>query len=679
MGKRYRYLLMILSIIVLLCLGLKFYNNIYFINEFWCASGLLMIILLSLVDQPFFSKDSNIFVNSVTACLALLLVVESEKNLLFWGLVFLTAYLLISSCALMWVRTPGLNNEIYIIQIASKLNRVIGRPNFLFSLFFLWGIHGKFFYDRELFLELVSFWLIFLAFNTNTLYNIMIKIIPALNDVSNYENNMIGENFGVQSEYIFLAKIYKSATINIKKFDKVDFIYGIDRKLHIGIVLDIYYLNQERWIKIYSIEEKDNNYNEKKDNVVYKINDRYLDCSYKNLVGLIAEESTIDRIRFEYLSLNRIEEGQLLQLGMNNEKVIYQIVNGITKTDILELKNESSKIIGEAIQLGKWDKDNKRFIKNGWVPTINTPLFLVEDIEKVNVENYDYIIGSLPQTNFPVIMNKEIAITHHTAILGITGSGKSVFARNLINQIATQNSKVIVIDITGEYIEKDKTLEPIISDEVAKEIYTLINALNKEMAEFKNNRNLVKIDNNKKIINERINNSIDDFIKSDKIKTIFTLSNIVNEVSAIDYTKWFLLSLFDYVKMNKNIPRICVVLEEAHTIVPEWNSMGIDDNSSKASINSIAQIALQGRKYNIGFIVIAQRTANVSKTVLTQCNSIITFQELDSTTLDFLSNYMGKQFISVIPTLKSQQAIAVGKAFRSNTPMIFNVPEIKEK
>ena len=213
----------------------------------------------------------------------------------------------------------------------------------------------------------------------------------------------------------------------------------------------------------------------------------------------------------------------------------------------------------------------------------------------------------------------------------------------------------------------------------AKEIYTLINALNKEMAEFKNNRNLVKIDNNKKIINERINNSIDDFIKSDKIKTIFTLSNIVNEVSAIDYTKWFLLSLFDYVKMNKNIPRICVVLEEAHTIVPEWNSMGIDDNSSKASINSIAQIALQGRKYNIGFIVIAQRTANVSKTVLTQCNSIITFQELDSTTLDFLSNYMGKQFISVIPTLKSQQAIAVGKAFRSNTPMIFNVPEIKEK
>ena len=48
----------------------------------------------------------------------------------------------------------------------------------------------------------------------------------------------------------------------------------------------------------------------------------------------------------------------------------------------------------------------------------------------------------------------------------------------------------------------------------------------------------------------------------------------------------------------------------------EISSMGVSDNASKATVNSIAQIALQGRKYNIGFIVIAQRTANVSKTVL---------------------------------------------------------------
>lgn len=98
----------------------------------------------------------------------------------------------------------------------------------------------------------------------------------------------------------------------------------------------------------------------------------------------------------------------------------------------------------------------------------------------------------------------------------------------------------------------------------------------------------------------------------------------------------------------------------------------------KATVNSIAQIALQGRKYNIGFIVIAQRTANVSKTVLTQCNSVIVFQELDRTTSDFLANYMGKSFVDILPTLKSRTAIAMGKAFRSNSPMIFEVPNINE-
>ena len=107
--------------------------------------------------------------------------------------------------------------------------------------------------------------------------------------------------------------------------------------------------------------------------------------------------------------------------------------------------------------------------------------------------------------------------------------------------------------------------------------------------------------------------------------------------------------------------------------------MGVSDNASKATVNSIAQIALQGRKYNIGFIVIAQRTANVSKTVLTQCNSVIVFQELDRTTSDFLANYMGRSFVEILPTLKNRTAIAMGKAFRSTAPMIFEVPTIIEK
>jgi uncharacterized protein len=95
-------------------------------------------------------------------------------------------------------------------------------------------------------------------------------------------------------------------------------------------------------------------------------------------------------------------------------------------------------------------------------------------------------------------------------------------------------------------------------------------------------------------------------------------------------------------------------------------------------VNSISQIALQGRKYNVGFIVVAQRTANVSKTVLTQCNTIVAFQQFDKTSSDFLLNYMGTEMVTALPALRFRQAIAVGKAFRSGVPVIFEVSEIFE-
>ena len=52
------------------------------------------------------------------------------------------------------------------------------------------------------------------------------------------------------------------------------------------------------------------------------------------------------------------------------------------------------------------------------------------------------------------------------------------------------------------------------------------------------------------------------------------------------------------------------------------------------------------------------------------------FQEFDKTSSDFLSNYLGTEYIKALPTLKFRQAIAVGKAFKSNVPMIFEVPEL---
>lgn len=136
--------------------------------------------------------------------------------------------------------------------------------------------------------------------------------------------------------------------------------------------------------------------------------------------------------------------------------------------------------------------------------------------------------------------------------------------------------------------------------------------------------------------------------------------------------------MFDLAKENSfKSKRSYIVLEEAHTLIPEWNAIGsVDEKFSRGVTNTIAQIALQGRKFNVGMMIIAQRTANVSKTILTQCNTIISFKQYDETSKDFLSNHFGTKFASNLPILKNRQAIIAGKALVSDVPILFEVPEI---
>ena len=116
-----------------------------------------------------------------------------------------------------------------------------------------------------------------------------------------------------------------------------------------------------------------------------------------------------------------------------------------------------------------------------------------------------------------------------------------------------------------------------------------------------------------------------------------------------------------------------MAIEEAHTVIPEWNFAGSSDKTSQSLVNSISQVALQGRKYGVGFMVITQRTANVSKTILTQCNTVICFKAFDEASFNFLGNHIGKELVQTLPRLKQFHAIVSGKAVKSNLPMIVDL------
>jgi len=663
----------------------------FLINDFWFTSGFLLLILLSLIDQPHFSKDPNVFINAVTAGVSLLLVDEQNRNWIFWLFLSITFYLAISSYVLMWLRDKPLPSEDKWVQFFSRINREIGKPQTLFSSFFLWGAMNQFGLNSNGFNALLLYWVLFMILNLPSIASIWNKLFEKKE--SKKQENALGTIFGVQSKNTFLVKLFSDRKESTKIFDFVEFVYSIDESHQIrkGLILDSYLLNEQQWIKILTTSEiikifaNQSIFKNHTEDVIYKINDVPATSYLDKFVGIVTENSSISKIKFIYNSKASIQEGQLLEIkvGNKNVTVFYQIVEGITKIEQLENKNETGLIIGEAIQLGTWNQEKVKFEQFGWVPDINSPVYIASKIENVELLDGEFQIGHIPNTNFPVIINKELALTHHTAVLGVTGTGKSVFSRNLIREYLKDKSiKAICIDFTGEYRGKFTDLNPfkLVSDAKEIKLYEAFEWISKELEKFGNQQSKEGLKKCDDFIKETLKEGLDAFLKSeDSQLCLFELPDVSNTASILEYTRQLFKALFNIAKNDRCYGhKVCVVLEEAHTVIPEWNFVGISDKSSHSLLNSIAQIALQGRKYDVGLLVIAQRTANVSKTVLTQCNTIISFQEFDKTSSEFLSNYFGQGIANVLPNLRFRQAIAAGKALKSNVPMIFEVPEITE-
>jgi len=299
------------------------------------------------------------------------------------------------------------------------------------------------------------------------------------------------------------------------------------------------------------------------------------------------------------------------------------------------------------------------------------------DIKVPDFPYPNYELGRIPGTSLPSVLNLDDAISHHMALLGVTGSGKSFLAREIIDQIKI-DTKIICIDFNNEFTSTlTSAPSAIISEAKAREISEKIDWINVELEKFGNQQNKTQIATKQAEIQAALKEEIDSFLDDEACNIkVFELPDVSNTTGILDYTKYFFKVLFETAKerqLTGNQSKICVVLEEAHTIIPEWNFLGISDKSSQSLVNSIGQITLQGRKYGVGFLVIAQRTANVSKTVLTQCNTVVCFQAFDETSFNFLGNYVGRDMVQTLPNLKQYQAIIAGKAVKSNMPMIIDL------
>ena len=653
-------------------------------RDFWFYSGLMLLIFSILFVEPFYSSPKNIITNCLPLLISYIAIKDEFKSSIIWGFTFgLILLCIVLSIISIAIQSDDQSSDSSNNKLADSIRRkivVIGEGKVIYSIVFLSAI---FLYRNDLnssfgehyFIAMIILWGLILVIDSKSLHS-KFKI-----STLSIDKDSIGEIFSVQSNNMYLIRIFEDKN-DVKKFDLVNFKYSNDdhsHKINQGIVFDTYKLNTQRWAKVMCLNTINDSGILLSKNIIYRINPESLEglttqLKIERFVGVVIEGSKIGVIRFEYSKKDdNLQEGNLLELTSQGKKILYQVIGGITEFERLENKNESGFITGEAIQLGIWDNENLSFEKFGWIPEINTPLFLAktDDIEIKEFALPEFQLGVIPNTNLPSVINLDIAVSHHIALLGVTGSGKSFLALELIKKLIG-DTNVICVDFTGEYKKDLVDLAPVdlIKVEGLAALETTF-AEKHQKALSKQPKDELEL---RQKIQEQLSGYVSTFIEGEPNLGLFELPALSNTLFILEFTQYFFESVFNYAKANEG-KKICLVLEEAHTIVPETGFLGDlgDYGSTKALVNKMSQIALQGRKYGVGLMIIAQRTANVSKTVLTQCNTIICFQAFDETSFTFLGNYIGKDLVQTLPNLKKYQAVVTGKAIKSNIPMIVDL------
>lgn len=399
------------------------------------------------------------------------------------------------------------------------------------------------------------------------------------------------------------------------------------------------------------------------------------------LCGIVDTETSPEYLQFEVINEAGLAEGSLAEVRIGeNQSVIYQVVDGVTRDEVVQQKNKYGYARAKARKIGTWDDDGRRFRPVPWMPRMNAPVFLLEALEG---GPEDDCIGHFPATPYGVRLDPSECVTHNTAILGILGVGKSFLAIELVERMIAQGIKVVCLDLTNQY---EKLLEDFIDPEheqVRRDALVAaghggVASQNKEQggsrhrfkqAVFRKMREFMAADDDHYlwVINPaqfRVTKQVSGMYQGNADLAHLTPSEITAIFSDAALFVCQELGMTDEA-------RLCLVYEEAHSLVPEWNSVAAEGD--KMATATSARAILQGRKYGLGCLLITQRTANVTKTILNQCNTIFAMRTFDDTGKDFLGNYIGSDYAAVLPSMQPRHAVVFGKASSCQNPVLIRL------
>lgn len=706
---------------MLLLLGYVFNSGFQYI---WDKSNnwnmLLVVVALAIImgnyiTEPFFTKPLQVFTKWLSVFLFMVGLKHPEKlwyhTQLVWGsgILFLLSLILVILSSIRKLER--------FQKSGIKLLCEVSRPSIVFGLIYFLIVYS-FFPMKDIALP----WVV--AFGTILIINkpinyIVLKIWRIAKFFREVKNStpIIGKVIGFQSADSFTIESDIDLSEDLSPIgNSVGIIEG--SKTYIGIIVHARNLLNKRWLTVKALKDSNNYYfafdnstwlespassislTESNDVVMLntfgmtkrfkeKISSHQIVQNIGAAIGIVWRGSAINKINIyrtrssEFLARKNITEGSIVQTHISGDDVLYQIIDARTESESLESHDAHGYLTITAQKLGNYDTVKNELNVVKWVPEIFDPVFTFASTPT----SYDAnkFIGCLPGTTYGIpIRNFHELVTHNTAILGILGIGKSCLTFELLQKLLRQTEvKIICIDITNQYARAlpNYFSSELIQDELPQDFKDVL----------RNNNPDGRSDDpsswgNEYLYRTKIEAELQSFKQGDKrililnpdwhpVSKAGTQYKIQSKVdlTVSEKTRIITERLFMIAKNTGETmdARFLIVFEEAHSLVPEWNS--IANEGDKSATNGIAKVILQGRKYGLGSLVITQRTANISKSILNQCNTIFALRVFDDTGKQFLENYIGSDYSNLLPTLEERHAVAIGKALKLKQPVIIKL------
>jgi len=93
-------------------------------------------------------------------------------------------------------------------------------------------------------------------------------------------------------------------------------------------------------------------------------------------VGIVAPDSSLNRLLFEVVRALELKEGALVEVNIGAQRVAYQVIEGMTRETSCFRKNTFGFVRGEAMKIGIWNAAESRFLRAQWLPDPNSAVLL---------------------------------------------------------------------------------------------------------------------------------------------------------------------------------------------------------------------------------------------------------------------------------------------------------------